>query len=93
MTDFTAESIESKIYILRRLVNDLNKVQKPKVDAVNTTGMNPEDLKDLLKNGTLNMDEILRKMNETYENVANVTSEGEGKNEEKKSEEEEKPEL
>jgi hypothetical protein len=85
LTDFTSESIESKIYILRRLVNDMNRVQKPKVAVKNST----DDLNELIKNGTLDMEELMKKMNKTFDNVANATSEGE----EKKSEEEEKPEL
>jgi hypothetical protein len=85
LTDFTSESIESKIYILRRLVNDMNRVQKPKVAVKNST----DDLNELIKNGTLDMEELMKKMNKTFDNFANATSEGE----EKKSEEEEKPEL
>merc|ERR1712032_658005 len=34
MTDFTGETIESKIYSLRRLLNDLNRVKKPKAPEV-----------------------------------------------------------
>jgi hypothetical protein len=44
LTDFTGDAIESKIYILRRLLNDLNKVQKPKPAPVNTTNLQAEDI-------------------------------------------------
>lgn len=51
-------------------------MQKPK-PATNSTNINPEDLKELLKNGTVNMDEILKGMNGTFKNVANITTETE----------------
>merc|ERR1712032_1576165 len=60
MTDFTGETIESKIYSLRRLLNDLNRVKKPKAPEV-------------LKNDTI-VDDNAKEVNGTSTDGVNGTS-------------------
>lgn len=49
LTDFTSESIESKLFVLKRLINDLNRVQKSK-ESASTTDASKEEMKDNIKN-------------------------------------------
>ena len=39
--------------------------------------MSAEDIKNMMKNGTVNMDDLIKGMNGTFNNVANITTESE----------------
>ena len=100
LTDFTGEAIESKIYILRRLLNELSRVQKSKSETLDSIPMMSDEEKEAFKKKIKNIEEMMNKSGEngTFKNVANITTETENGevikeeiNEEKKDEE--KPEL
>ena len=93
MTDFTGESIESKIYVLRRLLNELGRVQKPKVESMNSTFMSAEDLKEAMKNANITFENGSNE-NENKNETDNVNENTEAKADDGKEEKrEENPEL
>jgi hypothetical protein len=84
--------------MLRRLLNELNRVKKPKSET-DKPKINATEIEDMINNGSLNMDDIMKGMNGTFKNVANITTESENGevkkeevSEEKKEESEEKKE-
>ena len=54
--------------------------------------MSAEDIKNMMKNGTVNMDDIMKGMNGTFNNVANITTESENGEVKKEEVSEEKKE-
>merc|ERR1711957_1132168 len=91
ITEFTGEAIDSKRYSLRRILNTLNKVKKPK-NETDAPKPNVEDIMNEINNGTINMDDLIKGMNGTFNNVANITTESENGEVKKKEVSEEKKE-
>lgn len=55
-------NIDSNIFALRKNLNELNKIKKPRPD---TDKMDREDVLELIRNGTLELEEFLKAGNDT----------------------------
>ena len=45
---------------MKGFLNEMNRIKKPRPPAIDTTNMDTEDIKELLKNGTLNLEDFLK---------------------------------
>lgn len=75
-SDFTEISIEDNIIRMRKVLNEMNKIKKPRPPPIDTTKLDPEEVKELIRNGTLELEEFLKGRNDAENNNDNANEDG-----------------